>query len=336
MGASGSLDRTAEGAPAVDSDGHEGRCRTLVLKRLVAGLWRIELAVRRVISRPRWEPSAPAPLRQVLRAAVPRRRVNLVFCRCCAPVPRLQASRQRFHLAHCRARNPDLRLPVRAPRSDRLAVATAICRAPGMCRGLSRVLLDQGWPELFDTCGFRTIARNASFHAAAIEATALSDEEKADLRRKLRLDDGPTCPTRIRGSSYWCTNGWTRCKACRSRGEPGVAAGPPGDGLEDRTALVLVALQAIVEVAIGQVVGGGEIGQAGAQAHIARMVGIVGPDLGARQIESEPAQAVDVAIAAVRAAGEPAGAHRRGGDRSARCTPRGSEASSTRRNDRNA
>jgi hypothetical protein len=59
---------------------------------------------------------------------------------------------------------------------------------PSMCRDYPRVLLDQPWPELFETCGYRVRARRPERLRAGIEATSLSPEAKAELRRKLRLD----------------------------------------------------------------------------------------------------------------------------------------------------
>jgi hypothetical protein len=160
-----------------------------LLKRLVAGLWRIELAVRRVISRPRWELVGAC-----------------THCGKCCVQPSIRAGAftwylpmlRRLFLAWQRRVNGFTLLTVeRGTRTFVFQCAhheatTGRCDSyasrPGMCRDYPRVLLDQGWPELFDTCGFRTIARNAPSMRAAIDATALSDEEKAELRRKLRLD----------------------------------------------------------------------------------------------------------------------------------------------------
>lgn len=59
---------------------------------------------------------------------------------------------------------------------------------PGICRDYPRFLLSEAWPEFFPGCGYRAIARNGKGLASALEKTALSDEEKAELRRKLRLE----------------------------------------------------------------------------------------------------------------------------------------------------
>ena len=59
---------------------------------------------------------------------------------------------------------------------------------PSMCREYPKTLLAQAWPELFPTCGHRVRARKADKLRQGIEATSLSPEAKAELRRKLRID----------------------------------------------------------------------------------------------------------------------------------------------------
>jgi uncharacterized protein len=59
---------------------------------------------------------------------------------------------------------------------------------PSMCRDYPTVLLGQGWPELFEGCSYRIVARRPAGLAAGIDRTALSPEAKAELRRKLRLE----------------------------------------------------------------------------------------------------------------------------------------------------
>jgi len=59
---------------------------------------------------------------------------------------------------------------------------------PSMCRRYPKVLLDQAWPELFDACSYRVRPRRHARMRASIDATSLSPEAKAELRRKLRLD----------------------------------------------------------------------------------------------------------------------------------------------------
>ena len=59
---------------------------------------------------------------------------------------------------------------------------------PSMCRDYPRALLDQAWPELFPECSYRVRPRRAEQLRQDIEATSLSPEAKAELRRKLRID----------------------------------------------------------------------------------------------------------------------------------------------------
>jgi uncharacterized protein len=59
---------------------------------------------------------------------------------------------------------------------------------PSMCRDYPKALLDQAWPELFPECSHRVRPRKAEQLRQGIEATSLSPEAKAELRRKLRID----------------------------------------------------------------------------------------------------------------------------------------------------
>jgi hypothetical protein len=58
---------------------------------------------------------------------------------------------------------------------------------PFLCRDYPRALLEQPWPDLFPECGFRPIARNAAALKAALAATELSEEARAELERRLFL-----------------------------------------------------------------------------------------------------------------------------------------------------
>jgi hypothetical protein len=93
-------------------------------------------------------------------------------------------------------------------------------------------------------------------------------------------------------------------------GKSRVAAGPSGHGLEHRPALRLVAEEAVVQPAVGQVVGRVEQGDAGGEALAARVRGVVGPDLRAGQVEAEGLEAGHVGLDG--AARDPAGADGRG------------------------
>ena len=58
---------------------------------------------------------------------------------------------------------------------------------PGMCWDYPRYQLDQPWPELFDECGYRAVAKNAHALAAAIDGTKLAPEERERLKRRLHV-----------------------------------------------------------------------------------------------------------------------------------------------------
>jgi Fe-S-cluster containining protein len=59
---------------------------------------------------------------------------------------------------------------------------------PGLCRDYPRALLAQPWPEFFEGCGYRPLARDSSGLSSAVDATELSPEAKTALRRRLKLD----------------------------------------------------------------------------------------------------------------------------------------------------
>src|SRR5205807_1810692 len=82
---------------------------------------------------------------------------------------------------------------------------------------------------------------------------------------------------------------------------------------EDRSALVFVALDARVQAAVLEVVRLIEVGDADAEAHLARIGGVVGPRLRARSIEAELLEAGHVSgEASVERAVDAARSHRRG------------------------
>jgi Fe-S-cluster containining protein len=58
---------------------------------------------------------------------------------------------------------------------------------PGICWDYPRYQLDQPWPELFDECGYRALAKNAHSLASAIDQTPLSPDERERLKRKLHV-----------------------------------------------------------------------------------------------------------------------------------------------------
>ena len=59
---------------------------------------------------------------------------------------------------------------------------------PGMCRDYPRNLMWQPSPELLPACGYRAIPPNAAGLGAALEKADLTPEQRATLRKDLRLD----------------------------------------------------------------------------------------------------------------------------------------------------
>lgn len=59
---------------------------------------------------------------------------------------------------------------------------------PFLCRDYPRGLLDQAWPDLFETCGHRAIAPNAAGLAEEIDRLDLDPEARSRLRRGLRIE----------------------------------------------------------------------------------------------------------------------------------------------------
>jgi Fe-S-cluster containining protein len=92
-----------------------------------------------------------------------------------------------FELARAEAESHDLvfRCGHYDPASRR---CDSYATRPSMCRDYPTVLLDQPWPELFEGCSHRVLARQPAGLAAQIDATSLSAEAKRDLRRKMRLE----------------------------------------------------------------------------------------------------------------------------------------------------
>ena len=59
---------------------------------------------------------------------------------------------------------------------------------PGMCRDYPRTLMWQASPDLLPPCGYRAIPSNAAGLKAALDAAALSPQQREKLRKGLRLD----------------------------------------------------------------------------------------------------------------------------------------------------
>jgi Fe-S-cluster containining protein len=59
---------------------------------------------------------------------------------------------------------------------------------PFMCRDYPRALLDQPWPQLFDGCGFRPLAKGAAAMLADLEARDIPEEKRRELAKRLYLE----------------------------------------------------------------------------------------------------------------------------------------------------
>jgi Fe-S-cluster containining protein len=159
-----------------------------LLKRLVAWLWRVELAVGRRLAPRRWELSGscngcgaccvePSICVGVLTWRLPTlRRLFLFWQRHVNGFELLRVEREtRTFVFRCAHYQADTR------RCD------SYRRRPAMCRDYPRVHLDSAWPDLFDGCGYSVRSLNAGLREQ-IDATGLSAESKAELKKKLRLD----------------------------------------------------------------------------------------------------------------------------------------------------
>ena len=60
---------------------------------------------------------------------------------------------------------------------------------PGMCRDYPRNLFDRPFPELLPECTYRVVDTNAHRMKAALDKLELTPEQRAELDRKLHLQD---------------------------------------------------------------------------------------------------------------------------------------------------
>lgn len=60
---------------------------------------------------------------------------------------------------------------------------------PGMCRDYPRPFLEQANPEFFEGCGFKAVALSRDGLLRALEASALSPDQRVKLSKELYLDD---------------------------------------------------------------------------------------------------------------------------------------------------
>ena len=59
---------------------------------------------------------------------------------------------------------------------------------PGICRDYPRFLIEQPWPEFLPGCGYRAVNRNAERFLVTLGRADLTDEKRAELKRKLKLE----------------------------------------------------------------------------------------------------------------------------------------------------
>lgn len=60
---------------------------------------------------------------------------------------------------------------------------------PGMCRDYPRLLLWQAQPEFLSGCGYRAVPPNAVRLSKALDGTALTPEQRAQLEQELGIGD---------------------------------------------------------------------------------------------------------------------------------------------------
>lgn len=169
----------------------DGRLRGS-LKRIVRAMWTVEMMLRRRLRRlgkgPRYQLGGACQT-----------------CAKCCEAPSIQVGRVVWHLPATRrlflwwqrvvngfgfvSSERETRTLVFA--CSHFDLQTRRCDSyasrPFMCRDYPRLLLDQDWPELFDECGYRAVARNNAGLRAAIDGTDLSPEKKAALAKKLHV-----------------------------------------------------------------------------------------------------------------------------------------------------
>ena len=60
---------------------------------------------------------------------------------------------------------------------------------PGMCRDYPRVLLEQGNPEFFPSCGFKPLAANRQDFVQILDTQSLTSGQMRKLKKELYLED---------------------------------------------------------------------------------------------------------------------------------------------------
>lgn len=65
---------------------------------------------------------------------------------------------------------------------------TSYATRPGMCRDYPKILLDQSEPEFYPECSYRAVAVNAPRLLRVLNRAPLTDEKRAEMKKKLRLE----------------------------------------------------------------------------------------------------------------------------------------------------
>jgi uncharacterized cysteine cluster protein YcgN (CxxCxxCC family) len=127
-------------------------------------------------------------------------------CAQCCEAPEVRANAAVWHLRSARAaflwwqravngfalveaRRPERTFVFRCTHFDPAArLCDSYDTRPGMCRDYPRALLDQPSPELLPGCGYRARAAGAGRMLAVLHRQPLTDEQRARLKRDLRLE----------------------------------------------------------------------------------------------------------------------------------------------------
>jgi len=163
------------------------------VKRVALWRFRVDLGLTRAIRRARGE--------RPYRLGGDCRR-----CARCCEAPAIHVGRAVFHLRSLRApflwwqrvvngfelREQDPRARLFVFHCTHFDPVTRTCDSygsrPGMCRDYPRLLMWQPSPEMLPGCGYRPIDPRAPGLLRALDAQALTEEQRARLRAGLRLE----------------------------------------------------------------------------------------------------------------------------------------------------
>jgi len=164
-----------------------------VVKRIALWRFRLDLALTRAIRRARGE----RPYR--LGGECGR-------CARCCEAPTIQVGRTLFHLRSLRGpflwwqrvvngfelRDADARQRLFVFHCTHFDTVTRTCDSyasrPGMCRDYPRALLWQPSPEMLPGCGYRPLHPRAIALQRALDAQAMTPEQRERLRKGLHLE----------------------------------------------------------------------------------------------------------------------------------------------------